>query len=96
MSNISLSQALSIFGLSNNYTEEDLKKKYRELMKENHPDYHMNASQEEYEQYNRKTQDINEAYEVLKRNLNRSTNRTNQSNQGYNHRKTQTNTKLIF
>lgn len=96
MSNISLSQALSFFELSNNYTEEDLKKKYRELMKENHPDYHMNASQEEYEQYNRKTQDINEAYEVLKRNLNRSTNRTNQSNQGYNHRKTQTNTKLIF
>lgn len=102
---MSFSKALSIFGLKSNYTEEDLKKRYRELVKENHPDYHMNASQKEYEQYNRKTQDINEAHEVLKRNLNRSTTYTyerastywsHQSYQGYGYRSQRYDENLII
>lgn len=71
---MNLEKALTIFGLEKNYTEEELKKRYHELMRENHPDYHMNTTEQKWNEYNRKTQDINEAHEVLKRNLKNKTN----------------------
>ena len=71
MQDMTFSKALSIFGIKNNYTEDELKKRYHELVKLYHPDYHMNTTEEKQEEYNRKTQDINEAYDVLKKNLNK-------------------------
>ena len=71
MQDMTFSKALSIFGIKNNYTEDELKKRYHELVKLYHPDYHMNTTEEKKEEYNRKTQDINEAYDVLKKNLNK-------------------------
>lgn len=83
MQDITYSKALSIFGIKNNYTEDELKKKYRELVKKNHPDYHANTTPEKQEEYNRKTQDINEAYDVLKKNLNKGTTYTYQNASTY-------------
>jgi len=66
---MTLEKALIIFGLDKNYTKEKLKKRYYELMRKNHPDYHMNADEKEWDKYNKKTQEINEAHEILKRNI---------------------------
>ena len=66
---MTLDKALLVFGIKRNYTEEQLKKRYRELVKENHPDYHMNAPEEEQIEYNRKLQEINEAYNILTKSL---------------------------
>lgn len=71
---MSFSEALSVFGLSSVYTESELKKKYRELIKQNHPDKHLQADPNEYDEYTRKVQKINDAYEILKRNINKGTN----------------------
>lgn len=66
---MTINKSLSILGLTNDYTEEELKKAYRRLSKLNHPDSHANESQEELDKYTRITQDLNLAYEVLKANL---------------------------
>lgn len=66
---MTINKSLSILGLTNNYTEQELKKAYHRLSRLNHPDYHANESQEELDKYTKITQDINEAYEVLKNNL---------------------------
>lgn len=93
---MSFSKAISIFGLKNNYTEDELKKRYRELVRQNHPDYHMNDTEEKQSEYNRKTQDINEAYDILKKNSNihstytyesASTYWSHQNYQGYGYRR---------
>lgn len=92
MPDMTIIKALSIFGIKNNYTEEELKKKYHELVKLNHPDRHTDVSPEKQEEYKRKTQDINEAFELLKKNLTNgptytyetsSTYWSNQSYKGY-------------
>ena len=92
MPDMTITKALLIFGIKNNYTEEELKKRYRELVKLNHPDHHMDLDEDKQDEYNRKTQDINEAYELLKKNLTKAPTYTyetssaywsNQSYQGY-------------
>lgn len=92
MQSMTLSQALTIFELKSKYTEDELKKRYITLMKQYHPDRYERENQEIKEQMTKKTQDINEAYEILKKNLtNRqkythetaSTYWSNQSYQGY-------------
>lgn len=85
METMTVSKALSIFGLKSNYNEAELKKKYRELVKKNHPDYHMNAPISEQEEYKRRTQDINEAYEVLKKNLTKDTKKHTSKKSGTHH-----------
>lgn len=68
---MNITKALALLGLTNNYTEEELKKAYRRLSKLNHPDSHANESPEAIDKYTRLTQDLNLAYEVLKKNLKR-------------------------
>lgn len=68
---MNITKALALLGLTNNYTEEELKKAYRRLSKLNHPDSHANESPEAIDKYTRLTQDLNSAYEILKKNLKR-------------------------
>jgi len=58
-----------ILGLSDTYDEKELKRAYKKGVKENHPDIIMGkgGSQEDVNQATQKLQDINEAYEYLKR-----------------------------
>jgi molecular chaperone DnaJ len=52
-------------GLSADFTTEELKSKYKELMKKYHPDLYANAPSEERQLAETKTRDINEAFEYL-------------------------------
>ena len=54
-------KALAIFGLSNPFSQSELRKRYRDLVKKHHPDTH-GGSLEAVEVLKR----INEAYEILK------------------------------
>jgi len=76
---MTIDKALSVLGIKRNYTEEQLKKRYRELVKENHPDYHMNAPEEEQIEYNHKLQEINEAYNLLTKSLHQNNTDTQKS-----------------
>jgi hypothetical protein len=58
-------EALKIFGVQNGYTEEILKKKYKELAVANHPDKGGSTA---------KMQDINVANDLLKKNIGQSGN----------------------
>lgn len=69
MQNMTLSQALTLFGLKGKYTEEEIKNIYINLMKQYHPDRYERESQEIKDKMTQKSQEINEAYEVLKKNL---------------------------
>jgi len=69
MPDMTISKALSVLGLNSNYTEEELRKKYLHLMKQYHPDFYERESQEIKDKMTKKSQEINEAYEVLKKNL---------------------------
>ena len=74
--------ALRILGLDNSYTEEDLKKSYRNLMKKYHPDLHAKATEHEKLQLEQKTKQINEAYEILAKSIKHRSNDT-KSNTNY-------------
>lgn len=72
---MSYSDALRILNLNNEYTEEQLKKNYRNLMKKYHPDLHIQEDNQGKLFLEKKARDINEAYELLAKNLkNRSNN----------------------
>lgn len=58
-------EALNMFNLNEGYTEEEVKKAYKKLMKEYHPDSNPNISEEEAAKLNKKTKEIGEAYELL-------------------------------
>lgn len=65
-------QAKLLFGfdLNRNYTIEEIIKRYRELMKMNHPDMHVREDEKSLSLYNKKAIMINEAYKALKSGLN--------------------------
>ena len=63
---MNLDEALRLLNLDRNYTEEDLKKQYRKLVLEYHPDKHDDKDKNIYEE---KTKLLNQAKEVLSRNL---------------------------
>ena len=65
-------EALSLLGLRPNFNEEQLKKAYRKLMKKYHPDLYENKSQAEKLKAEELTKQINEAYDVLLKSLNRT------------------------
>jgi hypothetical protein len=58
-------EACSVMGLDTNFTKEELKNKYRELMKQYHPDLFANSNQEIKNIAEVKTREINIAYEYL-------------------------------
>lgn len=55
-----------ILGLKDGASQEDIKKAYRQLAKEHHPDKFVNASDSEKKFHEDKMKEINEAYENLK------------------------------
>ena len=58
-------KALQIIGLSNNYTEKELRKKYHDLARTYHPDAYVDKSLEEQKMASDKMKEINEAYDIL-------------------------------
>lgn len=62
------SRAYEVLGLSKSATFQEIKSKYRALVRENHPDVLMGqgASQDIVDKATEKLQQINEAYELLK------------------------------
>ena len=67
--NISLKGALDFFGLSVNYTEEDLKRANRRLTKKWHPDANVGKSAEELKECEIMQSRINEMHEFLRKRL---------------------------
>ena len=57
--------ALTKLNLNPNFTEEELKKAYRQLMKKYHPDLFINASIEEQKVAEEQSKEINEAYDII-------------------------------
>jgi dnaJ domain protein len=70
-SNVSQKDPYEILQLPKNASFDEVKKKYRELVKKYHPDILMGRgeSEEIIEKSTRKLQEINEAYETIKQNL---------------------------
>ena len=67
------------FDLDTILTIEMITKRYRELIKQYHPDKHAISSEIELKEYNQKTIDINNAYDYLKQHIDR-VNKTTKSN----------------
>ena len=59
------------FDLDTILTIEMITKRYRELIKQYHPDKHASSSEIELKEYNQKTIDINNAYDYLKQHIDR-------------------------
>ena len=67
---ISLDRAYEILNSNRNDDDNSIKKKYRELVKNNHPDIisGRGESQSKIDEATRKLQELNEAYELIKKN----------------------------
>lgn len=78
---MSIANARTILGfdLDTILTIEMITKRYRELIKQYHPDKHASSSEIELKEYNQKTIDINNAYDYLKQHIDR-VNKTTKSN----------------
>ena len=63
-------KAISVFGLKLDYTEAELKKKYKEIMKTYHPDKYQNERPEIKKLVEEKAKETNELYEYLLNRLN--------------------------
>lgn len=70
---MNIEQALKILNLNRNYTENDLKREYRKLIRKYHPDKHSDSDKIFYEE---KTKLLNEAKDMLERNIKNSNGRT--------------------
>lgn len=70
---MSIANARTILGfdLDTILTIEMITKRYRELMKQYHPDKHVGSSETELKECTQKTIDINNAYDYLKQNIDR-------------------------
>ena len=54
-----------ILGVNSNATKEEIKKAYRELVKQHHPDKFTNASETDKKYHENRIKEINEAYDKL-------------------------------
>ena len=59
--------AYKILGVDSNATDEEVKKAYREMAKKNHPDLVSNLGEDVRQAAEKKFQQINEAYETIKK-----------------------------
>ena len=59
--------AYTILGVDASATDEEVKKAYREMAKKNHPDLVSNLGEEVHQAAEKKFQEINEAYETIKK-----------------------------
>lgn len=82
---MNFNKALSILGLTRNYTEEDLKKTYRKLITKYHPDLYENKSEQEKKMAEEKVKEINAAKEFLEKYKGRDTNNSSKNNNYYHH-----------
>ena len=60
-----LGKYYDILGVSRNASKDEIKKAYRDLVKQHHPDKFSSASDSEKEYHENKLKEINEAYEKL-------------------------------
>lgn len=54
-----------MLGVNPSATKEEIKKAYRELVKQHHPDKFTNAPEEERAYHEKRIKEINEAYDKL-------------------------------
>ena len=59
--------AYTILGIDPSASDEEVKKAYREMAKKNHPDLVSNLGEEVHQAAEKKFQEINEAYETIKK-----------------------------
>ena len=59
--------AYAILGVDPSASDEEVKKAYREMAKKNHPDLVSNLGEEVHQAAEKKFQEINEAYELIKK-----------------------------
>ena len=59
--------AYKILGIDPSASDEEVKKAYREMAKKNHPDLVSNLGEEVHQAAEKKFQEINEAYEIIKK-----------------------------
>ena len=59
--------AYKILGIDASASDEEVKKAYREMAKKNHPDLVNNLGEEVRQAAEKKFQEINEAYETIKK-----------------------------
>lgn len=69
-------EALKILGLKSDFTEDDLKKAYRELSKKYHPDFYTFDDEQTKQEMTAKFKEINAAYGELSKNFQTNTKRT--------------------
>lgn len=81
--------ALNIFNLNSNYTEEELNKKYYALAKQYHPDALTNKSTEEQAAAAEQFKKINEAKDILSKALKGENNRAGGKKSYYNYTSSQ-------
>ena len=64
----SLDKYYMILGINKDTPNQDIKKKYKELVKKYHPDRHQEKSSDEIKNYENKLKEISEAYEIISEN----------------------------
>ena len=63
----STDNAYRILGIDPHATDDEVKKAYREMAKKNHPDLVSNLGEEVHQAAEKKFQEINQAYEIIKK-----------------------------
>lgn len=62
----SVEYSYSVLGISTNATDAEVKKAYRKLVMECHPDHYANSTEEDCIRANERFRKVNEAYEAVK------------------------------
>lgn len=60
-----LASYYQILNISPAASKEEVKKAYRDLVKQHHPDKYVNGTQEEIDYHEKKLKEINDAYEII-------------------------------
>lgn len=64
-SGVNLASYYQILNISPAASKDEVKKAYRDLVKQHHPDKFVNGTQEEIDYHEKKLKEINDAYEVI-------------------------------
>ena len=58
-------KAIEVLGLSSNFTEQELKKAYHNLMRKYHPDVNIGENETKRKELEEKAKEVNDAYDYL-------------------------------